>query len=425
MRHPVRWFDDGSLHFGLGVEDTFVPQTRPGERAIDEYELTQHYDFWHSDLALATEAGASFLRWGVPWYRINPEQGVWDWSWLDQVMARFDELGLRPVVDLMHYGTPLWLEGEFAHPDYAKHVAEYSVRVAERYAATVTDYTPLNEPMIHAYFSGGYGYWPPYLSGDQGLTSMLRALGEGFVRAQQGIAEVLGDRATFMHVDATFRYDGDIRGEHRELADRLGHQMFLMEDLVTGRVDDTHELVGFLRRNGMDDAALAWFADNPVLPDIMGVNYYPRHSTELFEEGVHHGGGFADPRPTQDDGVVGLAETLVAYEKRYGAPVMLTETCVTGTVAERLTWLDESVACVRSLRAAGHDIRGYTWWPVFDMYEWTYRHGDGPREDSLLTMGLWDLTEDGTGTLLRRKNAVAHRFHEQATNNGLNGARRR
>jgi beta-glucosidase/6-phospho-beta-glucosidase/beta-galactosidase len=408
------WARDGRLHFGLGIEDTFVPQTRTGERAIDEYALTEHYTQWHEDLGLAKEAGAEFLRWGVPWHRVNPAPGQWDWSWVDRVMARFAELDLRPVVDLLHYGTPTWVEREFANPDYPRIVADYSVRVAERYADTVTDYTLVNEPMIHALFAGAYGYWPPYLTGDRGLVLLVRALGEGFVLAQRGIAEVLGDRATFVHVDATFRYAGDVTGEHRQQVDRLRHQAFLVEDLVTGRVDDAHPLVGLLRGHGFDDDLLAWFAEHRVAPDVMGVNYYPLHSTELFEEGVHHTGGFADPRPTQDDGVLGLTESLLAYEGRYGAPVMVTETALTGTVDDRIAWLDESLAEVHGLRAAGHRVAGYTWWPVFDMYEWTYRHRTGPRADSLLSMGLWDLVEDGAGPLARRKNPVADRFRQHA-----------
>ncbi len=100
------WYRDGALHFALGVEDTFVPQERAGERAIDEYALTEHDARWHADLGLAVEAGAELLRWGVPWYRIEPKPGTWEWSWLDRVMDRFAELGLRPIVDLMHYGTP-------------------------------------------------------------------------------------------------------------------------------------------------------------------------------------------------------------------------------------------------------------------------------------------------------------------------------
>lgn len=414
------WYDDGTLHFGVGIEDTFVPQSRPGERAIDEYALTEHYQRYAEDLSLARHAGATFVRWGVPWHRVSPEPGRWDWSWVDRVIDRFSALGLRPVIDLLHYGTPLWLEDQFAAPDYPKVVAEYGVAFAERYGDRVTDYTPVNEPMIHALFCGSYGYWPPYLTGDRGLVRIVDALAQGFVRTQRGIADVLGDRATFMHVDATMRYAGDLHGEHRELAGRLTHQAHLVEDLVTGRVDSRHPLALFLVEHGLDDAALAWYSDERVQPDVMGMNYYPRLSTEVFEEGVHHLGGFADPRPTQDDGVAGLAEVLVAAEERHGVPVMLTETCVTGSVQERLDWLDASVRCIRDLRAAGRRIVGYTWWPLFDMYEWTYRHSTAPRADHLLTMGLWDLVESPDG-LLRRRNPVAERFRQHATNRSANG----
>jgi beta-glucosidase/6-phospho-beta-glucosidase/beta-galactosidase len=135
----MTWYRDGELHFGLGVEDTFIAQTGPGERALDEYELTEHYEHWYDDLGLATTVGAEFLRWGIPWHRVG-------------------ELGLRPIVDLLHYGTPLWLEREFANPDFAKHFAEYAVHAAERYGEVATDYTPVNEPMIHARFAGDIAY---------------------------------------------------------------------------------------------------------------------------------------------------------------------------------------------------------------------------------------------------------------------------
>ena len=55
------WMDDGRLHFGVGIEDTFVPQERVGGRRLDEYELTQHYDRWREDFALAAEANAEFI----------------------------------------------------------------------------------------------------------------------------------------------------------------------------------------------------------------------------------------------------------------------------------------------------------------------------------------------------------------------------
>lgn len=409
------WYRDGRLHFGAGIENTFVPQERPGERAIDEYALTEHYERWGDDLDLAVSVDAEFLRWGIPWHVVSPERGTWDWSWTDRVLDGFAARGIRPIVDLLHYGTPTWIEGEFAHPDYASFVAEYAARAAERYRDLATDYTPVNEPMLHSLFSGEYAYWPPYRRGLAGLVEISTAIARGFIETQRAVAEVLGDRATFVHVDASMRYAGDIDApEHRETAERYRHQAFLVEDLVTGAVGADHPLLPLLRAHGTSDETLAWFAENAVQPDVMGVNYYPRHSTELFESGIHHSGGFADPRPTRDDGVEGLTEMLRTYAARYGAPVMLAETCVTDDVATRLRWLDDSVATVQGLRADGVDVVGYTWWPLFDMYEWTYRHSDETRSAHLLTMGLHDLVETETG-LARRRNPVADRFAEYAS----------
>ena len=418
----MSWLTDGRLHFGLGIEDTFIPQSGPGERALDEYELTEHYEQWHGDLRLAADVGAEFVRWGIPWHLVNPGRGVWDWGWVDAVMARFAELGVRPIVDLLHYGTPLWIEREFAHPDFPSSFEEFAARAAERYADIATDYTPVNEPMLHARFSGEIGYWPPKLTGESGYNTIAVALAEGFVRSQRAIADILGDRATFVHVDATARFAGDVDGGHRELVELQRAQSFLVEDLITGRVAHDHPLATSLARTGISDERLTWFREHAVQPDIMGVNYYPRHSTQLMEEGITHAGGFVDPWPVHDDGVAGLAELLHTYADRYGAPVMLTETCVTDTPEVRVAWLDESVACVRNLRAEGVDIVGYTWWPLFDMYEWTYRHASTPREDSLLTMGLYDLVESSEG-LARRRNPVADRFALQAGDAEANAAR--
>jgi beta-glucosidase len=392
-----RWFEDGRLHFALGIEDTFVPQERPGERAIDEYELTEHYERFADDFALASGVGAELVRWGVPWHRIAGDPRRWDWSWTDRAVDALLGAGLRPIVDLLHYGTPLWLEDQFAHPDYPRHVAEYGFRFAERYGDRVTDYTPVNEPVVHALFSGEYGYWPPYLTGGDGFATIAANLARGFVRTQRAIAETIGDAATFVHVDAAMSFVGDdVATEHRDEAARLRHQVHLVEDLVTGRVDGAHPLRGQLA-GVVSDAELAWFAEHAVRPDVMGVNYYPRHSTELFEAGVRHGGGFADPRPSVDRGAEGLREAVVSYAERYGAPVMITETCVTGTVAERLAWLDAVVAASDDLRAEGVPLVGLTWWPLFDMYEWTWRHSDRPRADHLLTMGLYALEESPAG----------------------------
>src|SRR5688572_5149239 len=106
-----------------GIEDTFVPHTKVGHRALDEYELMGHYEHWREDLALFPESDLQMVRWGVPWYRVEPTQGEFDWRWTDQVIPYLvEELRITPIIDLMHYGCPFWLRREFANDNYPRAV---------------------------------------------------------------------------------------------------------------------------------------------------------------------------------------------------------------------------------------------------------------------------------------------------------------
>src|SRR5918992_40438 len=156
--------------WALGIEDTFIPQVaaRSG-RILDEYVLTEHDRRWRSDLAAIASLGVRHLRYGIPWYRVNPAPGQFDWSWTDEVLPYLvEDLGIAPILDLIHYGAPLWLEGTFLDPDYPQRVAEYAAAVVERYGRLVRHWTPLNEPRVHARFAGQTGLWPPYRRGPRG-----------------------------------------------------------------------------------------------------------------------------------------------------------------------------------------------------------------------------------------------------------------
>ena len=148
--------------WATGVEDTFVPQTKPGHRALDEYELMGHYENWRTDLALLNETGVNAVRLGIPWYRVEPSKGKFDWDWTDQVIEYLVEnQKITPIIDLMHYGCPFWLVKEFANDDYPRAVADYSKAFAERYKSMVSLFTPLNEPLVNAVMCGKRGQWPP------------------------------------------------------------------------------------------------------------------------------------------------------------------------------------------------------------------------------------------------------------------------
>jgi beta-glucosidase len=401
-------FADGRFRLAVGIEDTFVPQASLGRRALDEYELTQHYERWEDDLRMARECGATTIRYGIPWYRINPSPGRFVWSWLDRVVDFLEEVGLEPIIDLMHYGTPLWLDNQFLNHAYPERVAEYAARVAERYRGRVTAFTPLNEPLINAIYCGEIARWPPYLSGDDGFVQLVRVLVRGIVATQTAVGDVTGGDATFVHVEATMRYVHDGSDIPEEIA-FLRHRSFLIEDLLTGRVDDSHPLANFLRSNGFDDDDFVWSREHVAHPDVMGINYYPHLSTFAYRSG--------EPRerwPQIDGGNAGLEEVVRAFADRYRAPIFLTETSENGTIAKRVEWLDTSIAFLLELRDDGVEIAGYTWWPLFDLVDWLYREETGPVEDYLVSMGMYDLRVSEIGRLERRHTGVVDRFQAHA-----------
>lgn len=401
------------FRFAVGIEDTFVPHAFPGHRALDEYELTQHYRFWSEDLGLAAAAGAGAIRYGFPWYRLNPAPGRFAWDWADRVVDRLDTLGLEAIVDLVHYGTPLWLDNAFLHTDFPDRLAEYAAALADRYRDRLTLWTPMNEPQITAIHCGEQGIWPPRLTGHDGYVKLVRAIMRGVVAAQRAVVEASGGRASFVHVEATFRYAGATEAFAEEV-ELLRARQFLVQDLLCGMVDDDHPLAGYLRRHGFGDDDLAWAARNPAHPDVLGVNYYPHLTTAEYRAGEVVPAAL---RPRRDDWTAGLEELLRAFAARYRRPLMVTETSVLGGVARRLAWLDASLDLVAGLRDQGLEIVGYTWWPLFDLVGWEYRDALGPVGEHLVRMGLYDLAADEIGTLHRRATPVADRFRSWTTSN--------
>jgi beta-glucosidase/6-phospho-beta-glucosidase/beta-galactosidase len=120
--------------WATGIEDTFVVDPWPATgRTLDEYELTDHYRQWRSDLGRMAELGVRAARYGIPWYRVSPKRGRWNWRWADGPLERMLDLGIDPIVDLVHYGTPGWIEGGFLAPEFPEYMAEYAARVAERF----------------------------------------------------------------------------------------------------------------------------------------------------------------------------------------------------------------------------------------------------------------------------------------------------
>src|SRR4051812_31828442 len=274
---------DVPFTWAVGIEDTFVPQVaaRSG-RILDEYVLTQHDRRWRSDLRAIADLGVRFLRYGIPWYRVNPGPGEFDWGWTDRVLPYLvEELGIQPILDLVHYGCPLWLEGTFLDPDYPARVAEYAEAVAERYGHLVRIWTPLNEPRVNAHFSGRSGVWPPYRRGERGFAQVMVAIARGMATTIDAIRTVQPD-AVFVHVDAVSSIDTLDPALEPVVANRT-HQRYLAAELVEARVGPDHPMWGWLLAQGCRQADLEELLERPRRMDIFGGNFYPGMSAWRIE----------------------------------------------------------------------------------------------------------------------------------------------
>src|SRR2546423_9675683 len=98
---------------------------RLGDSYMDQLELSGHAQR-ESDLDLLRDIGFKAVRYPVLWERIAPTgtQNI-DWSWPDQRLQKLRELGIRPIIGLLHHGSgPMYTN--LLDPRFPELFAEYA-----------------------------------------------------------------------------------------------------------------------------------------------------------------------------------------------------------------------------------------------------------------------------------------------------------
>jgi len=381
-----RLTEPDSFWWATGIEDTFITAPHPlTGRALDEYELTDHYCRWREDLALMAELGVPAARYGIPWHRLQPGPRQWEWRHAEQPLDHMIDIGIDPQVDLVHYGLPGWIEDAYLNPDYPKLVAEYAARLADRFRGRIHWYTPLNEPRVTAWYCGRLGWWPPYGRSWRGFVAVMVKLAQGIQATVAALRDVDPEIVAY-HVDATDLYEADDPDLQVE-AQRRRDIVFLALDLVAGRVGTAHPLHPWLRANGAQGAELDGLQEAATPAEVIGLNLYPLFTRKRL---LRDAGGRLRTRMPYSEHLL-VEDVATNYYRRFGAPMMVSEVATSGSVARRLAWLERSVDAVRELRSAGVPLVGYTWWPMFALISWAWRQGGRDVGQHILQMGLWDL----------------------------------
>lgn len=363
-------------------------------RSLDEFTLTQHYELWQEDLERVASLGVSHLRWGPPWYQVQPGRTSFDWRWTDQVLETMASLKITPLLDLVHYGTPLWLERSFDDPDYPAYIADYAAAFAERYKGLVRYYTPLNEPLIAAEYCGKLGQWPPYYAEESCQARLILQLVRGQQLTMQRLRTIVPDCVLVAVEALNWHYTSQaaLQPQINEWLDAR----FLSFDLVTGQLTAGQPGYRYLLAQGCSEVEIELILAQAQPFDWFGVNFYPWSGGKVSRnsQGTYR----VNRRSLTGQHLEPLLH--LAYQKTR-LPLLVTETSARSDVPGRARWMAETLAAVECGRVSGLPVIGYTWFPVFSMIDWRYRLDRRPLTKHLLHLGLWDCQPDEAGVLQR------------------------
>jgi len=357
-----------------GVECTIV---RLGDQYRDQTRETGHFDR-SDDIDLIARLGVKCVRYPILWEAVAPDSpDELDFSWQDERLRMLRERGIEVIGGLLHHGSgPRYTE--LRDPGFPNKLADYAARVAERYP-WIRRWTPVNEPLTTARFSGLYGHWYPH---GRDYPTFLRCLVNqcrGTLEAMKAIRAVVPGAGLVQTEDlgktfstAPLRYQANHENDRR----------WLSLDLLTGRVDERHPFWKFLLGAGIGYPELEAMAGGEAKPDLIGINHYLT-SERFLDHRIHlypgHGTGgngrdsYVDAEAVrvkrlEDD--TGFAPRLREAWERYGIPMAITEVHHGCTRDEQLRWFVEVWKAAGELSREGVDLRAVTLWSTFGNVDW-------------------------------------------------------
>ena len=356
-----------------GVEPTI---NRVGERYFRQFDRSGHRERL-SDLDAFARLGLRTLRFPILWEEVAPDSPEHcDWSAVDAGLERLRALGVRPIAGLLHHGSgPRYTS--LIDPEFPDKLAVFARAVAERYP-WIDAYTPVNEPLTTARFSGMYGLWYPHGRDEQTFARCLINQCRGVAEAMRAIRAV-NPKAELVQTDdlgktystPKLRYQADFENERR----------WVTWDLLGGTLDESRRMWGHLLSVGIPEHELAQFRAEPCPPDIIGINHYVTSERLLDENiGAHppetHGSNgrdrYADVAAVRArrEGIAGPEGMLREAWERYRRPLAITEVHIGCTRDEQLRWLSEAWQAAATLRAEAVDVRAVTAWSLLGAFDW-------------------------------------------------------
>ena len=345
-----------------------------GDRYFDQLEFSGHSQRL-SDLNALSDLGIAALRYPAVWERVE-RSGELDFAWLDERLHRLRELRIDPILGLVHHGSgpP---HTSLVSECFPEKLAAYAGQVARRYP-WVERYTPVNEPLTTARFSGLYGHWHPHGRDDRTFIRALLTQCKAIAFSMTAIRSVNSRALLVQTEDMGFTrsteslcYQAHFENERR----------WLSLDILAGTVTKRHPLYGYLLRAGATERELGYFEEHPCPAEIVGINYYVTSERfldsrlALYPPGMVGGNGreqYVDVEAVRvcADGLVGLTPILTEAHERYRRPVCVTEAHIGCTAPQQASWLSFVWQSALRAREAGARVDAVTAWALLGAFGW-------------------------------------------------------
>ncbi|QHT66820.1 sugar nucleotide-binding protein [Rhodocytophaga rosea] len=356
-----------------GIECTF---NRVQNRYFNQLVFSGHASRIE-DLDQIASLGIRTLRYPVLWEQVAPQNiHTPDWAWTDERLNRLQQLGIDPIAGLLHHGSgPAYTH--LAHPNFVTLFTKYARMVSERYP-WISHYTPVNEPLTTARFSGLYGFWYPHKKEGLVFAKALLNQCKATILAMQAIREVNPQAKLVQTEDLGKTYSTPLLAYQ---ADLENERRWLSFDLLCGKLTPDKPMWHFLISVGIRAEELEWFVDHPCPPDIMGINHYVTSERFLDEKIMYypswtHGGNeyhtYADIEAVRvlSEGLAGPGRLMEEAWQRYHLPLAITEAHLSCTREEQMRWLNDMWQSAVHLREKGVDVRAVTAWALLGCYDW-------------------------------------------------------
>lgn len=366
-----------------GIECTI---NRVNNNYFDQLDYSGHYSR-EEDIDRIAELGIGKLRYPLLWEKHQPEKNSEiDWSWTESRLTRLKEKGIDIIAGLVHHGSgPSYTS--LADRNFPFLLAGYAKKLAEKFP-WIEYYTPVNEPLTTARFSGLYGLWFPHHKNARSFMQMLLNELKGIVLSMQEIRKINPAAKLVQTEDLgktystpALNYQAAFENERR----------WLTYDILCGRFNKHHRLWKYFNQFDIPKEDFQFFLDNPCVPDIFGFNHYLT-SERFLDERLHlypshtHGGNnrqrYADVEAVRVEleEESGLEHLLKEAWSRYKKPMALTEVHLHCHREEQLRWFRQVWDTGTKLVNENIDLRAITSWALLGSYGWnkllTEPHGE-------------------------------------------------